>query len=112
MQKSKVYFTNLRTTPEKNILRKLERLVRSAGITDIDFTKQFVAVKIHLGEPGNLAYLRPNFSKVVADMIKELGGKPFLTDCNTLYAEEGRMRSNISIQPMRTATTLSAQGVT
>ena len=72
MQKSKVYFTNLRTTPEKNILRKLERLVRSAGITDIDFTKQFVAVKIHLGEPGNLAYLRPNFSKVVADMIKEL----------------------------------------
>jgi uncharacterized Fe-S center protein len=38
-----------------------------------------------LGEPGNLAYLRPNFSRVIVEMIREKGGKPFLTDCNTLY---------------------------
>lgn len=86
MERSRVYFTNLRTTPDRNILQKLDKLVRCAGIGDIDFIKQYAAIKLHLGEPGNLAYLRPNFSKVVADMIKELGGKPFLTDCNTLYA--------------------------
>lgn len=43
------------------------------------------AIKIHFGEPGNLSFLRPNWAKAVADVVKELGGKPFLTDCNTLY---------------------------
>ncbi len=82
---SKVYFTDMRATPELNLLQKLAKLTKSAGIEQIDFKKQFTAIKIHLGEPGNIAYLRPNFSKVVADIVKELGGKPFLTDSNTLY---------------------------
>ena len=46
---------------------------------------KFVAIKMHFGELGNIAYLRPNYAKAVADLIKELGGIPFLTDCNTLY---------------------------
>ena len=83
--KSKVYFTDFRTRPGYNLLQKLERLIKKAGIENIDFKNKYVAIKIHFGEPGNLAYLRPNYSKVVADVIKELGGKPFLTDCNTLY---------------------------
>ena len=52
MDKSKVYFTNLRTTPSSNLLDKMERLVKRAGITNIDFKNQFVAIKIHFGEPG------------------------------------------------------------
>ena len=64
---------------------KLRRLITTAGIKNIDFADKYVAIKIHFGEPGNLAYLRPNYAKVVADVIKEAGGKPFLTDCNTLY---------------------------
>ncbi|MGL5316141.1 MAG: DUF362 domain-containing protein [Peptostreptococcaceae bacterium] len=85
MEKSKVYFTDLRATVNMNLLQKLERLVRKAGIEEIDFEEKFVAIKIHFGEPGNLAYLRPNYSKVIVDLIKQQGGKPFLTDCNTLY---------------------------
>jgi len=85
MEKSKVFFTNLRATPNMNLLQKLERLVKKAGIEQIDFTGKYTAIKIHFGEPGNLAYLRPNYSKVIADVIKSLGGKVFLTDCNTLY---------------------------
>ena len=46
---------------------------------------KFVAIKIHFGELGNLSFLRPNYARAVADVVKELGGKPFLTDCNTLY---------------------------
>ncbi len=46
---------------------------------------KFVAIKMHFGELGNLAYLRPNYAKVVVDLCKEQGGLPFLTDCNTLY---------------------------
>lgn len=56
MERSKVYFTNLRTTPSSNLLDKMERLVKKAGIESIDFKQQFVAIKIHFGEPGNLAY--------------------------------------------------------
>ena len=85
MQNSKVYFTNLRTTQTMNLLQKLDKLVKKAGIEQIDFKEKFAAIKIHLGEPGNLSYLRPNYSKVIVDLIKSQGGKPFLTDCNTLY---------------------------
>ncbi|KNZ42954.1 DUF362 domain-containing protein [Acetobacterium bakii] len=84
-EKSKVYFTTLRTTGSNNILQKLKKLVLAAGLGEIDFENKFAAIKIHLGEPGNLAYLRPNFSKVIVDIVKDQGGKPFLTDCNTLY---------------------------
>jgi len=85
MEKSKVYFTNLRTKNNDNLQQKLERLIRKAGIADIDFDGKYTAIKIHFGEPGNLAYLRPNYAKTVVDVIKSLGGKPYLTDCNTLY---------------------------
>ena len=82
---SVVYFTNFRARPGASVLQKLEKLIRAAGIGNIDMEKKMVAIKIHFGEPGNLAYLRPNYAKVVADVVKSLGGMPFLTDCNTLY---------------------------
>ncbi|MGN0334105.1 MAG: DUF362 domain-containing protein [Lachnospiraceae bacterium] len=85
MEKSKVYFTNLRAKNNDNLLQKLERLIRKAGIGNIDFSDKYAAIKIHFGEPGNLAFLRPNYARTVADVVKSLGGKPFLTDCNTLY---------------------------
>ncbi len=85
MEKSKVYYTNLRTSFSENLPQKLERLIKTAGIGNIDFQNKYTAIKIHFGEPGNLAYLRPNYAAVVVKVVKELGGKPFLTDCNTLY---------------------------
>lgn len=85
METAKVYFTDFRARPGTNLLKKLEKLIRAAGIGDIDMENKFVAIKIHFGELGNLAYLRPNYAKVVADVVKSLGGMPFLTDCNTLY---------------------------
>ena len=85
MSKSEVFFTTFRTTINENLPQKLHRLVKTAGFENIDFTDKYAAIKIHFGELGNLAFLRPNYAKVVADYVKELGGKPFLTDCNTLY---------------------------
>jgi len=86
MEKAKVYFTNLRTKPTANLLDKMERLVRTAGIATIDFKNQFTAIKIHFGEPGNLAYIRPNYAARLANLLRGLGARPFLTDCNTLYS--------------------------
>ena len=85
MVPSNVYFTDFHTTTAENQLQKLKRLILTAGIQQIDFKGKFVAIKMHFGEPGNLAFLRPNYARAVADVVKELGGKPFLTDCNTLY---------------------------
>lgn len=83
--KSKVYFSDMHTTMEKNIQKKLELLMKAAGFEDVDFKDKFVAVKVHFGEVGNLAFLRPNYAKTVCDYVKKLGGKPFVTDCSTLY---------------------------
>ncbi len=85
MEKNKVFYSDLRALPGTNLLLKLQKLIRRAGIGEIDMNNKLVAIKIHFGEPGNLSFLRPNYAKAVADVIKELGGKPFLTDCNTLY---------------------------
>ena len=82
---SKVYFADLRADMHENLQQKLTRLMKTAGMGDIDFQDKFVAIKLHFGEPGNLSFLRPNYAKAVADVVKELGGIPFLTDCNTLY---------------------------
>ena len=92
MEKSKVYYMDMRSTLNENLQKKLARLVKKAGMLDkIDFEGKYTAIKIHFGEPGNLSYLRPNYAKVIVDLIKEQGGNVFLTDCNTLYV--GR-RSN------------------
>jgi uncharacterized protein len=91
MPESKVYFTNLRTKPSANLLKKLENLVRKSGIDTIDFDHKLTALKIHFGEPGNLAYLRPNWAAQIVKIVKSRNANPFLTDCNTLY--HGR-RSN------------------
>lgn len=85
MDKSKVYFTTFKTSFTENLMDKLRRLILTAGIAEIDFKDKYAAIKIHFGEYGNLAFLRPNYAKVVADAVKDAGGKPFLTDCNTLY---------------------------
>lgn len=86
MQPSKVYFTDFRTKAFGDGLPvKLKKLLKKAGIDKLDMEGKFVAIKLHFGELGNISYLRPNYAKAVADVVKEFGGKPFLTDCNTMY---------------------------
>ena len=82
---SQVFFTDFRAKPGTSVPEKLTRLLRRAGLPGMDLDGKFVAIKMHFGEPGNLSFLRPNYAKVVADLVKECGGVPFLTDCNTLY---------------------------
>nr|WP_321469113.1 DUF362 domain-containing protein [uncultured Desulfobulbus sp.] len=86
MDKAKVYFTDFRTKAFGDGLpTKLKKLIKKAGIAQLNLEGKFVAIKLHFGELGNISYLRPNYAKAVADVVKKLGGKPFLTDCNTMY---------------------------
>ena len=75
---SKVYFTKE--------LDKVDKLFDSAEIGKIISKDDFVALKIHFGEPGNTAYLKPDEVTPIFKKIKSLGGKPYYTDCNTLYS--------------------------
>jgi len=82
---SDVFFSDMHVSTGDSLLKKMRRVCEAAGIGKMDMKKKFVAVKMHFGEYGNLSFLRPNYAKVVADMVLERGGVPFLTDCSTLY---------------------------
>lgn len=83
--KSKVYFTDFRTYSRISLVEKFEKLISASDMDRIDFSGKFVAIKLHFGELGNLAFLRHNYAQALAKHIKARGGIPFLTDCNTLY---------------------------
>jgi uncharacterized Fe-S center protein len=82
---AKVYFTSFKTKPEIGMLKKLKTLLETGKFTNSFEKDNMVALKIHFGEYGNLAYIRPNYLRVIVDLIKANAGKPFLTDTNTLY---------------------------
>jgi uncharacterized Fe-S center protein len=54
-------------------------------VADVVSAGDSVAVKVHMGEYGGSAYLHPPIVRRVCDLIKEAGGKPFVTDTTTLY---------------------------
>ncbi len=83
---STVYFTDLRTSPKVNLYAKLRQLLEEAGLSMVVEKRDLVAIKLHFGEMGNTAFIRPVFLRQIVENVKNKGGKPFLTDANTLYA--------------------------
>ncbi|HKK99199.1 MAG TPA: DUF362 domain-containing protein [Desulfotignum sp.] len=83
---SEVYFMDLSATSRENLPDKLARLINKAGIKKMLGQKNHTAVKIHFGEQGNTAFIRPVFIRKIIETIKKTGASPFLTDANTLYA--------------------------
>ncbi|MDR3271828.1 MAG: DUF362 domain-containing protein [Peptococcaceae bacterium] len=82
---AKVYYTSMRTTSGCGLLSKLEVLLNRSGVLAGIQPDDLVATKIHFGEMGNLAYIQPQYVRRIIEQIKCKGGKPFLTDANTLY---------------------------
>jgi uncharacterized Fe-S center protein len=80
-----VFFADLRGTSKQNILVKIERLLSRTGIEEKIGKKHLVAVKIHFGELGNTAYVRPVYVRRVIERLRGTGARPFLVDTNTLY---------------------------
>ncbi len=80
-----VFFMDLEATSRENLPEKLSRLVKKAGIENILKENDLTAVKIHFGEQGNTAYIRPVFIRKIIQTIKKYKAAPFLTDANTLY---------------------------
>ncbi|QGP93531.1 hypothetical protein MGLY_29450 [Neomoorella glycerini] len=80
-----VFFVNFEGTRGDSVLDKLKRLCNHAGLNKIIEEGDLVAIKLHFGELGNTRMLRPQFLKIIIQLVKERGGHPFLTDCNTLF---------------------------
>ena len=76
---------------KRNLLDEANRLYDEAGTFDCIQRDDIVAIKLHVGELGNPYYVQPFFVHDIIRRVKEAGGKPFLTDSNTLYHAE---RSN------------------
>ena len=82
---SQVFVTDMRTGNRENLHDKLERLIALAGLPAIVAKGDLTAIKMHFGERGGHAYIRPTFIRRIVDQVKSVGGKPFLTDSCTLY---------------------------
>jgi uncharacterized protein len=68
-----------------NLMEEANRLYDAAKTFDCIQKGDLVAVKLHVGELGNPYYVQPFFVHDIVRRVKEAGGKPFLTDSNTLY---------------------------
>ena len=89
---SKVYCYRL--PPEADydhLVAATERLFEAGNFNELFREGDSVAVKLHFGEGDTDTRLKPPVVRKVVDMVKATGGRPFLTDSNTLY--RGR-RSN------------------
>ena len=84
--KSDVFFIDLRAKYQESFVKKLEKLMDRAGLSATIHERDLVAVKLHFGESGNTAFIRPVHIRHIVSAIKARGGTPFLTDANTLYA--------------------------
>lgn len=104
MEKAKVYFTDFHTEAFGDGLpTKLKKLMKKAGIADLDLDGKFVAIKMHFGELGNISYLRPNYARAVVDVVKELGAGPSSLTATPCTPAAGRTPWSTWSAPGRTA---------
>lgn len=82
---SKVYFTDLRASIDRNIFEKIDDLLKISNLNSVFSKHNLVALKLHFGEPGNPKTVNPTFVRQIVQFVRKYGGKPFLTDTNTLY---------------------------
>lgn len=82
---SDVFFMDMTATSRENLPQKLERLIKTAGLEKVLAKDDLTAVKVHFGELGNTAYIRPIYIRQVIQAVRRTGAAPFLTDANTLY---------------------------
>lgn len=83
----KVYFMNDRSmSPQESLVAKMLTLFDTAGFAEMIQPGNTVAVKLHMGEFNNTAYIRPVYVRALVERIKSLGGEPMVVDTTTLPA--------------------------
>ncbi len=83
---SDVFFTDMHVEFGNSLEKKFGKLLKRANLSDFVREGELVAIKVHVGERENLGYVNHNYARIIVDEIKKAGGKPYLTDTNTLYS--------------------------
>jgi len=97
---SEVYFSGVRARSEKESkTRRIQRLFHAAGLEETIRKGDLTAIKVHFGESGNDSFINPILLRPIVEKIKTAGGRPFITDTNTLY---GGSRAN-AVDHLQTA---------
>lgn len=105
-----VFFTDLRSKADNSLLMKTVRLFDRAGFPSLIRKGDAVAVKLHWGEWGNVAFIPPPFVRCVVDRITACGGRPFITDTNTLYSGGRRNAIDNLLTALKNGFSLSSAG--
>lgn len=103
---AKVYYASSRVpnfrdwwVPEQSLLRKMEKVFFTAGLDEMVEGK--VGIKVHLGEPGDVHYLRPAYVSRMVDIIKGLGGEPMVVETSGLGWTPGRTSASKHLESAR-----------
>jgi uncharacterized Fe-S center protein len=80
-----VWFAPVHTAAKESLVARCGKLAERAGLRDVIAKDDLVAIKLHFGETGNTGFISPVFAREMVRLVKEAGGRPFLTDANTLY---------------------------
>ncbi len=83
---SKIFFTDMHANYGNSLEDKFNKLMLKANLSNFIHKGELVAIKVHVGERGNLGYLNHNYARLLVHELKQIGAKPFLTDTNTLYS--------------------------
>jgi len=82
---AKVYYMDDRSTSiQTSLVAKMQTLFDAAGFGEMINPGDVVAIKLHMGEFNNTAYLRPVYARGLVEKIKSLGGDPMIVDTTTL----------------------------
>jgi uncharacterized protein len=79
---------DLRASAKETSFKKFQRLLGALEVKSIMHRRKkppLIAIKLHCGEKGNVAFIRPVSVCQVVDKIGDLGGQPFLTGANPVY---------------------------
>lgn len=95
-----VYFLDFRHRHRENFLARWQNFIRATASLKSVKQNEACAIKVHFGEDGNLNYVSPQFSRILASQIRQAGGQPFLTDTTTLYSGR-RFRADTHLELAR-----------
>ncbi|MCF8033311.1 MAG: DUF362 domain-containing protein [Desulfarculaceae bacterium] len=91
---STVFFIDIRANLKRSLVNKIDELIAAVDLAGTIKPDGLTALKLHFGELGNTAYIRPVFVRRFVDAVKAAGGQPFLTDANTLYVGSRSVATN------------------
>lgn len=82
--KSTVYYLKTKDNIKpQDLAPQLPGLFDKAGFGNLIKEKDYVAIKLHVGEKGNVKHLDPLYAREIVKKCR--AGVPFVTDTNTLY---------------------------